>query len=66
MTISQLYGIMIIVNKREVRIVLGWNEYCKIHHISKKDKREIENLIQWRKNYLNYLKKEKEKRLTNS
>ena len=57
---------MIIVNKREVRIVLGWNEYCKIHHISKKDKREIENLIQWRKNYLNYLKKEKEKRLTNS
>lgn len=57
---------MIIINKREVMLVLGWNEYCKIHHISKKDKREIENLIRWRKNYLNYLKKEKEKRLTNS
>lgn len=46
--------------------MIGWNEYCKIHHISKKDKREIENLIRWKKNYLNYLKKEKEKRLTNS
>ena len=55
---------MTIVNEREVRIMLGWNEYCKIHHISKKDKREIENLIRWRKNYLNYLKKKK--RLTNS
>ena len=46
--------------------MLGWNEYCQIHNISKKDKREIVNLIRWRKNYLNYLKKEKEKRLTNS
>ena len=43
--------------------MLGWNEYCKIHHISKKDKRKIENLIRWRKNYLNYLKKEKEKKV---
>ena len=39
--------------------MLSWNEYCEIHHISKKDKKEIENLIQWRKNYLSYLKKEK-------
>ena len=37
--------------------MLSWNEYCEIHHISKKDKKEIENLIQWRKNYLSYLKK---------
>ena len=47
-------------------LMLSLNEYCKIHHISKKDKREIENLIHWKKRYLNYLKKEKEKRLTNS
>ena len=39
--------------------MLSWNEYCEIHHISKKDKKEIENLIQWRKNYLSYLKKRK-------
>ena len=39
--------------------MLSWNKYCEIHHISKKDKKEIENLIQWRKNYLSYLKKEK-------
>ena len=44
--------------------MLGWNEYCEIHHISKKDRREmeIEKLIQYRKNYLNYLEKEKRKR----
>ena len=44
--------------------MLGWNEYCEIHHISKKDRREmeIEELIQYRKDYLNYLEKEKRKR----
>ena len=56
---------MIIVSEREVRIMLGWNEYCKLYHISKKDKREIENLLRWRKRYLNYLKKEKENRVDN-
>lgn len=45
--------------------MLGWNEYCEIHHISKEV--EIEELIQYRKNYLNYLEKEKKKKgLTNS
>ena len=46
--------------------MLGWNEYCEIHHIST-DKIEIEELIQYRKDYLNYLEKEKKKKgLTNS
>ena len=39
--------------------MLSWNEYSEINHISKKDKKEIENLIKWRKNYLSYLKKNK-------
>ena len=39
--------------------MLSWNEYCEIKKKKKKDKKEIENLIQWRKNYLSYLKKNK-------
>ena len=41
--------------------MIGWNEYCEIYHIST-DKIEIEELIQYRKDYLNYLEKEKRKR----
>lgn len=59
MTTSPIYATINIVNEREVRVMLSWNEYCKIYHISKKDEREIKNLIRWKKRYLNYLKKEK-------
>lgn len=44
--------------------MMTWDEYCEVYNITKKDKKEIENLIMFRKRYLKYLKKQ-EKEVNN-